>query len=98
MTDDSPPPDADEPVDPTAAAVAHLQAAGRELLGAARAFLDAAERAMDHPGPVDDWVRTIADAARSFTVPSTPPRGGSPSRVERIDLDADDETGSLPET
>jgi len=51
-----------EPVDRAADGLAHLQAAAREMIQAARAMLDAAEELVDDPGAVT----AVADVVGSI--------------------------------
>jgi hypothetical protein len=73
------------PEDRAGEAVAHLQAAGREVIAAVRAFLDVAEELVEDPKAGEALIETLGDVARRV-VPRTGPKpdhGG----VEHIDLD-----------
>ena len=70
-------------------AVAHLQTAARELIAAARAFLDVAEEVVDDPKAGEAVLGGLADLARRIT-----PRnlhddgpGGGDGPVEHIPVD-----------
>ncbi len=78
--------------DSTAAAdgMVHLQAAAREMIGAARALLDAAEQLVEDPatvGKVVSMVSTFAQAAATATP-------GASASTERDD-DEDDDQGPV---
>jgi hypothetical protein len=81
---------ADEPTDRAAEGLAHLQAAAREFILAARAMLDVAEELVDDPGTVRSVadavggiVRTAAQAGRNVVAPSGDEAGGG---VEHITI------------
>ena len=50
-------------------ATAHLQAAAKELIAAARVALDAAEELIDDPGPLLGAMAALADLGRSVISP-----------------------------
>lgn len=50
--------------DRTGEAVAHLQAAARELIAAARAFLDLAEEVVEDPKAGEALLESLGDVAR----------------------------------
>jgi hypothetical protein len=58
--------------DRTAEAIAHLQTAGREMIAAARAFLDVAEELVEDPKAGEALLTTLGDVARRVV----PNRGG----------------------
>lgn len=68
--------------------VEHLQTAARELIAAARAFLDVAEDAVADPAAVQDWARTAGDIWQTIVgSTATEPDGhdsGDDARVEHI--------------
>lgn len=66
--------------------VAHLQAAAREMIAAARSFLEAAERVVENPEAVRTAVVTVGAMAKAVmqTVDPTGTRGSG-------DRDADDQ-------
>lgn len=67
--------------------VEHLQAAARELIAAARAFLDVAEEVVADPSAVQEWARSASDLVQTVIGSSThgnEARGGDDPRVERI--------------
>ncbi|HSL60042.1 MAG TPA: hypothetical protein VK866_19505 [Acidimicrobiales bacterium] len=76
--------------DRTASGVAHLQAAARELIAAARTFLDVAEDLVDDPQAVStvlDGLGGLGDVVRGRTGASTSsesPTTSDAQRVERI--------------
>jgi len=77
--------------DRAADGLAHLQAAARELIAAARAMLDVAEDLVEDPGTVTavvdafgSVVRTAARAGRGLTPPPSGDEG--PPGVERISV------------
>ena len=57
----------------TAEGVEHLQAAARELLGAARAFLDVVEDVVDDPDRLSGAAATVSDLVRGLTGRGTQP-------------------------
>jgi len=59
----------------------HLQAAARELIAAARAFLDVAEDLVDEPGAA----AAVIDLVRNRRAADTPTRPGD-GAVEHIDV------------
>ena len=65
MTDDG-----SDRTDRTGEAVAHLQAAAREMIAAARAFLDVAEEVVEDPKAADALLESLGDVARRV-VPRT---------------------------
>jgi hypothetical protein len=79
--------------DRAADGVAHLQAAARELIAAARAMLDVAEDLVADPGAVSavvdafgSVVRTAARAARDVTGSDRDRDDEGPHGVERIQV------------
>lgn len=66
-------------------AVEHLQNAARELIAAARAFLDVAEELVDEPEAGEALLQSLGDAVRRI-VPGdgAPPEDGG---VEHITVD-----------
>jgi hypothetical protein len=79
--------------DRAADGLAHLQAAAREAIAAARAFLDVAEEIVGDPKAVSSIVdavgsvvRTAADRARAATGanPDDPDDGSGAGRVQHI--------------
>ncbi len=67
-------------------ALGHLQSAARELIAAARAFLDLAEEVVDDPKAGEaliDGLGNLARKARSAAPGTAPDDGG----VQHIDLD-----------
>lgn len=65
-------------------AVAHLQAAVRELVAASRAFLDVVEEVVEDPAAGDALLATFSDLSRRVTRRDDRPADGG---VEHIDLD-----------
>lgn len=75
-----------------AAGVEHLQAAAREMIGAARAFLDVIEDLVDDEDKVADVFTAVGDATRAATRAAQRGAGlgddrAAPGRVEHIDVD-----------
>ncbi len=66
-------------------ALTHLQNAAREMIAAARAFLDVAEELVDDPDAGEALLHSLGDAARRVVPKSGPPPddGG----VEHITVD-----------
>jgi hypothetical protein len=74
--------------DRTAEAMAHLQNAAREMIAAARAFLDVAEGLVEDPDAGEALLQSLGDVARRVV----PGRNGSPDSddgggVEHIDVE-----------
>lgn len=83
-------------------AIGHLQAAALEMISAARAFLEVAEKVVQNPETVRNAVVTVAAVAKAMmqSVESTTPSDGDangpsatrtngdqpPSRIEHIQL------------
>mgnify|MGYP001483836488 CR=1 FL=1 len=70
-------------------AVAHLQTAAREMIAAARAFLDVAEQGVEDPAAGDALLQVLGELARRV-VPSSeadPDRPGGAGGVEHIPVD-----------
>ena len=71
--------------------VAHLQTAARELVAAARSFLDLVEDVVNDEGRLTSVVETVTDAlrgaARSVGDLGARAQGAEEPRVEHIDLD-----------
>ena len=65
-------------------AVEHLQNAARELIAAARAFLDVAEELVDDPEAGGALLQSLGDAARRIVPGNGPPDDGG---VEHISVD-----------
>ena len=76
----------DDGTDRTADAVAHLQAAAREMIAAVRAFLDLAEEAVEDPKAGEALLESLGDVARRVV-----PRDAAPGRaadgVQHIPVD-----------
>jgi hypothetical protein len=77
------------PDDRAADGLAHLQAAARELIAAARAMLDVAEELVDDPGTVSAVVDAVGTAVRTAAKIGREAAGASgaddaPHGVERI--------------
>ncbi len=72
--------------DRAAEAVAHLQTAARELIAAARAFLDVAEEAVENPTSGEALLGTLGDLARRV-VPGNHDGDGGDGGVEHIQVD-----------
>lgn len=70
----------------TAEGVEHLQAAARELLGAARAFLDVVEEVVEDSDRLSGAAATISDLVRNFT-------GRGPQPWEQAAWTTDDDRG-----
>ncbi len=71
--------------DRTGDAVAHLQAAAREMIAAARAFLDVAEEVVEDPEAGEALLSSLGDVARRVV-----PRDGAASDgdgVQHIPVD-----------
>jgi hypothetical protein len=71
--------------DRTGDAVAHLQAAAREMIAAARAFLDVAEEVVEDPEAGEALLASLGDVARRVV-----PRDGAASDgdgVQHIPVD-----------
>lgn len=69
--------------------VAHLQAAARELIAAARAALDAAEELVEDPRMADTvtgLLRSVVPPRRSGPGGETDPSEGGGSPVQHIDI------------
>ena len=66
-------------------AMAHLQTAAREMIAAARAFLDVAEELVEDPKSGEALLGTLGDVARRV-VPHDRPDDGSDG-VEHITVD-----------
>jgi hypothetical protein len=66
--------------------VAHLQTAARELIAAARAFLDAAEGVVEDPSSGEALLDTLGDVARRV-VPRPGRADGDDGGVEHITVD-----------
>ena len=71
--------------DRTSEAVGHLQAAAREMIAAARAFLDVAEEVIDDPKAGEALLESLGDVARRV-VPHDRPESDS-GGVEHIPVD-----------
>lgn len=65
--------------------VEHLQNAARELIAAARAFLDVAEEVVDDPGSLGAFTATLSDLADLATGRA----GAAPTRHATRDADGD---------
>ena len=81
QTDDT----ADDRADRTGEGVAHLQAAAREMIAAARAFLDVAEGMVEDPKAGEALLESLGDVARRVV-----PRNGAAADgdgVEHIRVD-----------
>ena len=72
--------------DRAAEAVAHLQTAAREMIAAARAFLDVAEEAVENPTSGEALLGTLGDLARKV-VPRNGDRDDGTGGVEHIQVD-----------
>jgi len=72
--------------DRAAEAVAHLQTAAREMIAAARAFLDVAEEVVESPVSGEALLGTLADLARRV-VPRNGDHDDGTSGVEHIRVD-----------
>lgn len=87
------PEDRGDPTDPrVAAGVEHLQTAARELIGAARAFLDVIEEVVEDREKVADVFAAVGDATRAAARAARQGAGldGDPipgGGVEHIDVD-----------
>jgi hypothetical protein len=66
-------------------AVAHLQAAAREMIAAARAFLDVAEEVVEDPQAGEAILHSLGDVARRARPSAHPDDGDGP--VEHITVD-----------
>lgn len=66
--------------------VAHLQAAAREMIAAARAFLDAAEEVVEDPEAGEALLDSLGEVARRVRPGSSPP-DGEERGVEHIPVD-----------
>jgi hypothetical protein len=67
-------------------AVAHLQAAAREMIAAARAFLDVAEEVVEDPKAGEALLGTLGDVARRV-VPGPGRAADDDGGVEHIRVD-----------
>jgi hypothetical protein len=65
-------------------ALEHLQAAARELIAAARTFLDLAEDVVDDPKQGEALLQNLGRLARPRRSSNGPPEDGG---VEHIDID-----------
>ncbi len=65
-------------------AVEHLQAAAREMIAAARAFLDVAEDLIADPAPLLAVVSALGDLVPRGKAPEPDEPDAAPSRVQRI--------------
>jgi hypothetical protein len=77
--------DGSDRADRTGEAVAHLQAAAREMIAAARAFLDVAEEVVEDPKAGEALLESLGDVARRVV-----PRQGAASDgdgVQHIPVD-----------
>ena len=75
----------------TSDGVAHLQAAAREMVAAARSFLDVVEDVVNDEDRLTSMVTTVTDALKG-AADAVGDLGGKvtparPSRVEHIDID-----------
>jgi hypothetical protein len=74
-----------DPDDRASEAIAHLQAAAREMIAAARAFLDVAEEVVEDPKSGEALLGTLGDVARRV-VPGKDREDGD-GGVEHIPVD-----------
>ena len=68
-------------------AIAHLQTAAREVIAAARAFLDVAEEVVDDPKSGEALLETLGDVARRVVPRPGGAAGGDDGGVEHIPVD-----------
>lgn len=73
--------------DKAAEGVEHLQAAARELIEAARDFLDVAQQVVDDPRATESVVETLTGLARVVRRSATGAAEGRSAPYEHIDLD-----------
>ena len=80
--------------EPTREGLEHLQSAAKELIAAARSFLDAAEHLVEDPGVVRDAVATVTSlaalagrAVMGAGAGAAREDAGAASRVEHISVD-----------
>lgn len=73
--------------DRAADALGHLQAAAREAIAAARAFLDVAEELVDDPAAVSAVVDAVGSVVRTAAARGRAATGGAGARDEGDDGD-----------